>query len=193
MKPLSRFYVITPVLAALLAATFACSPGLADTVQPHDDNPAARAARHEGIGFWKAYTPQGSMLRTQSLNRSGLAALQLDVARRVAPRLRVLRYDCSGYRVAGILVIILVAKGKAGAIRDRIRRDQKTGAPWMHYAFSVTGAIGNLLVLALASFKWWQGAGTFQQCLYDIPLWWLPATLLIISLLVLWMENLINA
>jgi hypothetical protein len=59
MKPLSRFYVITPVLAALLAATFACSPGVADTVQPHDDNPAARAARHEGIGFWKAYTPQG--------------------------------------------------------------------------------------------------------------------------------------
>lgn len=95
--------------------------------------------------------------------------------------------------VWGLAIIILVAKGKAGAIRDRIRRDQKTGAPWMHYAFSVTGAIGNLLVLALASFKWWQGAGTFQQCLYDIPLWWLPATLLIISLLVLWMENLINA
>jgi hypothetical protein len=59
MKLLSRF-VIAPVLSAtLLAAAFACSPGLADTVQPHDDNPAARDARHEGIGFWKAYTPQG--------------------------------------------------------------------------------------------------------------------------------------
>src|SRR3984893_18821611 len=59
MKLLSRF-VIAPVLSAtLLAAAFACSPGLADTVQPHDDNPAARDARNEGIGFWKAYTQKG--------------------------------------------------------------------------------------------------------------------------------------
>ena len=34
----------------MVAAAFGSSP--------HDDNPAARAARHEGIGLWKAYTPQ---------------------------------------------------------------------------------------------------------------------------------------
>jgi len=90
-------------------------------------------------------------------------------------------------------ILILVAKGKAGTIRDRILRDQETGEPWMHYVLSIPAAIGNLIVFAIAIFRWWQGAGTFQDCLYDIPLWWLPATILTTSLLVLGMEKLIKA
>jgi hypothetical protein len=73
MRPLSCFYVIAPLItAAIFGATFACSPGLADPVQPHDDNPAARAARHEGIGFWKAYTPEGFKGEFDSYDPIGL-------------------------------------------------------------------------------------------------------------------------
>ena len=57
---ISRVYVIAPVLTAvMLAAAFVCSSARTETLEPHDDDPAARAARHDGIGFWKAYTPQG--------------------------------------------------------------------------------------------------------------------------------------
>jgi hypothetical protein len=60
MRGFPGFFAIAPVLmAAMLAAAFACSPAHTETLKPHDDNPAARAARHEGIGFWKAYAPKG--------------------------------------------------------------------------------------------------------------------------------------
>lgn len=73
MRACSRFFMIPPVLtAAMLAAAFACSPALTETLKPHDDNSAARAARQEGIGFWKCYAPQGFKGELDSYDPIGL-------------------------------------------------------------------------------------------------------------------------
>jgi hypothetical protein len=88
-------------------------------------------------------------------------------------------------------ILVLVARGKSGVIRERIVRDRKTGGPWVHYWLSIPGTVGNLIVLGMASFQWWEGAGTFQNSLYSVPLWWLPATLLMVSLPVFWLEKLV--
>lgn len=90
-------------------------------------------------------------------------------------------------------VLIAVAKGNVRDLRERVVRDRKAGGPWVHYWLSIPGAIGNLMVFAFASFDWLGGGGTFQESLYSVPLWWLPAVLLLISLPVLWTEKLVQS
>ena len=87
-------------------------------------------------------------------------------------------------------VLAAIVKGRGFELRERILHARKAGEPWLHYWLSIPGAIGNLTILAIASVDWVNG-GPLRQSIYDLPLWWLPALLLLISLLVLWVERLI--
>jgi hypothetical protein len=88
-------------------------------------------------------------------------------------------------------VLAAIVKGRGFEFRERILHARKAGEPWLHYWLSIPGAIGNLTILAIASADWVNGGGPLRQSIYDVPLWWLPALLLLISLLVLWVERLV--
>ena len=86
-------------------------------------------------------------------------------------------------------VLATSVKGKGPELRERILQARLAGEPWLHYWFSIPGAIGNLAILAIASVDWFNGAQPFRLSVYTVPFWWLPALLLLISLLVLWVER----
>jgi hypothetical protein len=90
-------------------------------------------------------------------------------------------------------VLAAIVKGRGFELRERILHARKAGEPWLHYWLSIPGAIGNLTMLAIASVGWVNGGGPLRQSIYDLPLWWLPALLLLISLPVLWLEKLLHS
>src|SRR5262249_40932023 len=96
--------------------------------------------------------------------------------------------------VLGTLSFIRSIGREAKSYREEVRRDREEGRPWLHTFIAWPGFIGNFLVLGVAGYWRYveESCRTFTgDCLEQIPYWWLPVTLLLVSVPISWLERVI--
>jgi hypothetical protein len=99
--------------------------------------------------------------------------------------------------VIGIVLIILAAirytRQEARLYREEVRRDREEGRPWLYTFIAWPGAIGNFAVFGFAAFSYFdhECRALKGDCLEQIPFWWLPVLLLLISMPIMWLEKVV--
>ena len=73
-----------------------------------------------------------------------------------------------------------------------VRRKRREGQPWLFHFILWPAYIGVLVVLGLATHRSFDNAcGRPYECVGQIPLYWLPASLVLLGALVWWVEDFI--
>ena len=93
--------------------------------------------------------------------------------------------------IGGALGVALVV-GTLGLFIGYIRRKRREGQPWLFHFILWPAYIGVLAVLGLAALHSSDNAcGGPYECVGRIPLYWLPASLVLLSALLWWVEDFI--
>jgi hypothetical protein len=82
--------------------------------------------------------------------------------------------------------------GTLGLFIGYIRRKRREGQPWLFHFILWPAYIGVLTVLGLAALHSSDNAcGGPHECVGQIPLYWLPASLVLLGALLWWVEDFI--
>ena len=93
--------------------------------------------------------------------------------------------------IGGALGVALVV-GTLALFIGYIRRKRREGQPWLFHFILWPAYIGVLAVLGLAALHSSDNAcGGPYECVGRIPLYWLPASLVLLSALLWWVEDFI--
>ena len=78
------------------------------------------------------------------------------------------------------------------ALIGYVRRKRREGQPWLFHFILWPAYIGVLVVLGLATHRSFDNAcGRPYECVGQFPLYWLPASLVLLGALVWWVEDFI--
>ena len=78
------------------------------------------------------------------------------------------------------------------ALIGYVRRKRREGQPWLFHFILWPAYIGVLVVLGLATHRSFDNAcGRPYECVGQIPLYWLPASLVLLGALVWWVKDFI--
>jgi len=89
---------------------------------------------------------------------------------------------------SGVALVV----GALGLFIGYIRRKRREGQPWLFHFILWPAYIGVLVVLGLATHRSFDNAcGRPYECVGRIPLYWLPASLVLLSALLWWVEDFI--
>jgi hypothetical protein len=91
-----------------------------------------------------------------------------------------------------IIAAIRYVRREAIVYSEEVRRDRDEGRPWLHTFILWPAAIGNFAVVGFAAFRYFdhECRRFTGDCLEQIPLWWVPVLLLLLSMIVEWLEKL---
>ena len=94
-------------------------------------------------------------------------------------------HSARGHGVALVVVTLALFIGY-------VRRKRREGQPWLFHFILWPAYIGVLVVLGLATHRSFDNAcGRPYECVGQIPLYWLPASLVLLGALVWWVEDFI--
>jgi hypothetical protein len=126
--------------------------------------------------------------------------LAYDARARIEPLVRAFKYSgashgqgsqqfnyhsARGHGVALVVVTLALFIGY-------VRRKRREGQPWLFHFILWPAYIGVLVVLGLATHRSFDNAcGRPYECVGQIPLYWLPASLVLLGALVWWVEDFI--
>jgi hypothetical protein len=97
-----------------------------------------------------------------------------------------------GASVAGAFAVALVVGTLALLFIGYVLRKRRQGQPWLFHFILWPAYIGVLAVLGLAAHHAFDKAcGRPQECIEQIPLYWLPVPLVFLGALVWWVEDFI--
>lgn len=100
----------------------------------------------------------------------------------------------AGFAIIWLIVAaIRYAYREARSYREEVRQDREEGRPWLNTFIAWPGIIGNFAVLGFAALRYFDDEcrALMRDCLQQIPFWWLPVSLLLLSIPILWLEKLV--
>jgi hypothetical protein len=87
---------------------------------------------------------------------------------------------------------VALAVGTLALFIGYVRNEYREGQPWLFHFILWPAYIGVLVVLGLATLHSFDNAcGRPYECVGQIPLYWLPASLVLLGALVWWVEDFI--
>ena len=93
---------------------------------------------------------------------------------------------------AGAFAVALVVGTLALLFIGYVLRRRRQGQPWLFHFILWPAYIGVLVVIGIAAFHSFDKAcGRPQECVEQIPLYWLPVPLVLLGALVWWVEDFI--
>lgn len=92
-----------------------------------------------------------------------------------------------------IIAAIVYARKEVKVFRNDLRRAREEGQPWLWTYILGPGVIGNFAVVGFAAFRYFfdNECRAFRSCLEQIPFWWLPVALMLLSLPILGLETVV--
>jgi ABC-type tungstate transport system substrate-binding protein len=104
--------------------------------------------------------------------------------------------------VLGIIALIIWAivalvgytRREVKAYKEEVRRDREEGRPWLHNFLMWPGVIGNFAVFGVAAYSRYVDESCralVDDCLKNIPYFWAPIALVLLSIPFTWFERMI--
>jgi uncharacterized membrane protein len=92
-----------------------------------------------------------------------------------------------------IIDAIRFVRREAKLYREEVSRDRDEGRPWLHTFVAWPGILGNFAVFGFAAFRNFdhECRALTGDCLQEIPFWWLPVSLLLLSIPIQWLEKVV--
>jgi hypothetical protein len=92
-----------------------------------------------------------------------------------------------------IIAFIRFTRREVRQYREEVGRDRREGRPWLYTFIAWPGIIGNFAVIGLAALHYFGNScrAVFGDCLQQIPFWFFPVSLLLLSIPVMWIEKLV--
>jgi MFS family permease len=92
-----------------------------------------------------------------------------------------------------IIAFLRWGQRETKAFSESVAKERREGKPWLFGIVGVVGMLGNFAVFGLAALNYYGGtcASFKKDCLNQIPFWYLPVPILLLSFPIHWVENLI--
>jgi hypothetical protein len=92
-----------------------------------------------------------------------------------------------------IIATIRYTRREVKLYREEVGRDREEGRPWLHTFIAWPGIIGNFAVFGFAGFRYFDNECRILlgDCLEQIPFWWLPVSLLLLSIPIQLLEKVV--